>query len=428
MPPKSTVFFQNSWHPFCIENVGEDEGMNIHLSAVANTQPLPNYSGPDRASVQGNSTSPNERAKTAPSTKKEHEEVDHPFADIEGQYAGETVTRAEAEKIWNEDQSKDLFGQDGLTFGDLLDIINPLQHIPVISTIYRALTDDQIEPGSRLAGGALFGGGIGFASALFNAVLENDTGKDIGEHALAFVGIGGETDSSTQLASAVNSGRQVKPSGIPGQAASNLDSNSSNAEIPNRKQSYVGAPIVPVQSQRGRAFGGIMIPPNGKAAVIPGLKSLNSKEADSLLASRSAVPSRENPAKSQPRSQFSNTNSDKISTANLSDQLRTAMTQETKKSLLATTSISNRLVQEYGSKSKPTSRTSTNFHNSHKGFKPSFIDNEIFVNDHRRKFQKPSSLLAAGNFQNAGTEFPNIMLDALNKYENMVRNRQKERS
>ena len=31
------------------------------------------------------------------------------------------------------------FGEDGLTFGDILDVINPLQHIPVISTIYRNL-------------------------------------------------------------------------------------------------------------------------------------------------------------------------------------------------------------------------------------------------------------------------------------------------
>ena len=45
-----------------------------------------------------------------------------------------------------------LFGQDGFTFFDFLDIINPLQHIPVISTIYRSLTGDKIDPGSRIAG------------------------------------------------------------------------------------------------------------------------------------------------------------------------------------------------------------------------------------------------------------------------------------
>ena len=402
--------------------------MNTPLSAVANTHLFPNYSANDRASVQGNSPSSNEKAKNTPLTKREHEEVDHPFADIEGQYAGETVTRAEAEKIWDEDQSKDLFGQDGLTFGDLLDIINPLQHIPVISTIYRALTDDQIEPGSRLAGGALFGGGIGFASALFNAVLENATGQDIGEHALAFVGIGGESDSSTKLASAVASDNQRKPPGIPGQAASNPEIIPSNTEKPNRIPSYIGAPIVPVQSQRGKAFGGIMIPPNGEIPAVPGLRSLNSKAADALLAARSAVPSREIPAKNKPRSQISHTISEKTNSASLSDQLRTAMARETRKSLLATTSISDRLVQEYGSKSKPRSTPSIEFRSNHKELNPPLIDKKVFVNVHKHNFQKPSSLLAGGNFQNAATELPNIMLDALDKYEDMVRNQKKGRS
>ena len=38
------------------------------------------------------------------------------------------------------------FGPDGFTFLDMLDIINPLQHIPVVSTLYRAITGDTIEP------------------------------------------------------------------------------------------------------------------------------------------------------------------------------------------------------------------------------------------------------------------------------------------
>ena len=46
------------------------------------------------------------------------------------------------------------FGEDGFTFADFIDIINPLQHIPVVATIYRAMTGDDIDPGSRVAGGA----------------------------------------------------------------------------------------------------------------------------------------------------------------------------------------------------------------------------------------------------------------------------------
>jgi hypothetical protein len=95
----------------------------------------------------------------------------------------------------NQDVSEDsgqgdaLFGQDGLTFGDILDIINPLQHIPVVSTIYRAITGDEISPGARVAGGALYGGPIGFAVATANALVEAATGEDIGDTILtAFTG------------------------------------------------------------------------------------------------------------------------------------------------------------------------------------------------------------------------------------------------
>ena len=41
------------------------------------------------------------------------------------------------------------FGKDGFTFFDFLDVINPLQHIPVVSTLYRSLTGDEIDPASH---------------------------------------------------------------------------------------------------------------------------------------------------------------------------------------------------------------------------------------------------------------------------------------
>lgn len=80
-----------------------------------------------------------------------------------------------------------MFGEDGLTFWDLLDVINPLQHIPIVSTLYRAVTGDEIDPAARLAGGALFGGPVGLGAAVANVMLESATGKDAGEHVLAFV-------------------------------------------------------------------------------------------------------------------------------------------------------------------------------------------------------------------------------------------------
>jgi hypothetical protein len=79
------------------------------------------------------------------------------------------------------------FGNDGLTFWDFLDIVNPLQHIPVISTLYRSITGDEIDPGAKIAGGTLYGGPIGAISSLIDIAIDMSTGKDIGEHMLALV-------------------------------------------------------------------------------------------------------------------------------------------------------------------------------------------------------------------------------------------------
>ena len=72
--------------------------------------------------------------------------------------------------------------EKGLTFGDVLDIINPLQHIPVVSTIYRMVTGDEIGMGARLAGGALFGGPLGIAAAGIVAGLEEISGGTVEQH------------------------------------------------------------------------------------------------------------------------------------------------------------------------------------------------------------------------------------------------------
>ena len=58
-----------------------------------------------------------------------------------------------------------LFDGHPLTFGDALDLVNPLQHLPVVSTLYRKITGDVISPAMDLAGGALFGGPLGAALA-----------------------------------------------------------------------------------------------------------------------------------------------------------------------------------------------------------------------------------------------------------------------
>lgn len=111
----------------------------------------------------------------------------------------------QAEAVGNGEarEHRGMFGPGGFKFSDFLDIINPLQHIPIVSTIYRAITGDQIEAGSRMAGGALFGGPIGLAASVVSAMVNESTGKDPGEHAMAMLGIdlGDEEQPATAVAS-----------------------------------------------------------------------------------------------------------------------------------------------------------------------------------------------------------------------------------
>jgi len=76
------------------------------------------------------------------------------------------------------------------SFWDIVDAINPLQHIPVVSTIYRKLTGDEMGYASRIAGDTLYSGVFGslisgLASSVANVFMEAITGKDIGEHVMA---------------------------------------------------------------------------------------------------------------------------------------------------------------------------------------------------------------------------------------------------
>jgi hypothetical protein len=91
--------------------------------------------------------------------------------------------------------------KEGLTFGDFLDIINPLQHIPVVSTIYRMITGDEIGIGARLAGGALYGGPFGALAAGAVAIFEDASGKTVEQHVAALFDGGPDGDpAASQLA------------------------------------------------------------------------------------------------------------------------------------------------------------------------------------------------------------------------------------
>jgi len=74
-----------------------------------------------------------------------------------------------------------------LTFDDVLDIINPLQHLPVISTIYRELTGDKIKPAMQIMGDLGYGGPSGFVLSCLQVLFGQISGDDLGGHVMAFL-------------------------------------------------------------------------------------------------------------------------------------------------------------------------------------------------------------------------------------------------
>lgn len=85
----------------------------------------------------------------------------------------------------------------GPSFGEVLSCLNPLQYLPVIGTIYRAVTGDTIpaavrEVGSLVVSG-LTGGPIGVALAVGSDLAQRAIGFDqekFGRRVLASLGIG----------------------------------------------------------------------------------------------------------------------------------------------------------------------------------------------------------------------------------------------
>ncbi len=90
------------------------------------------------------------------------------------------------------EKSSGVWEKESFSFWDIIDAINPLQHIPIISTIYRKITGDEMGYASRIAGDTLYGGVLGsmvtsLVSAVANVFVDSNTGKDIGEHVMASV-------------------------------------------------------------------------------------------------------------------------------------------------------------------------------------------------------------------------------------------------
>jgi hypothetical protein len=91
-----------------------------------------------------------------------------------------------------------------MSFDDFIDMINPLEHIPAVSSIYRAVTNETINPVSRIVGDTLYGGILGLASAGIGAL------GAIGDEMIA-ANNDGDTTSKTVFASLFGDDKKSSP-------------------------------------------------------------------------------------------------------------------------------------------------------------------------------------------------------------------------
>lgn len=107
------------------------------------------------------------------------------------------------------DSDKQDGGEDELSFWDVLDVINPLQHIPIVNTVYRELTGDKIGSGAKLIGGGLFFGPIGLGFAALDVGVKEMTGASIDEHVVAMVK-GEDAGENARIAAAAESTQKAE--------------------------------------------------------------------------------------------------------------------------------------------------------------------------------------------------------------------------
>ncbi len=101
----------------------------------------------------------------------------------------------------NAESVKPVDGGD-FNLADIIDVINPLQNFPVIGSIYRYFSGDEISGTARVIGGAIYGGPLGLLLAASNAIYAQEhNDKDFGEVIIAEMRGENDDQKQTQIAS-----------------------------------------------------------------------------------------------------------------------------------------------------------------------------------------------------------------------------------
>ena len=134
--------------------------------------------------------------------------------------------------------TKEFFGENGPSFRDVLDAINPLNHIPIVSGLLEKATGHTPSIASKLAGGALFGP-IGFAASLVDVIFQQQTGKGAADSMIA--ALSSDRPATTQTANA------DKPS------TEQLAANESAGAAAPQQYASLDLPTTPTAGQRAAA-------------------------------------------------------------------------------------------------------------------------------------------------------------------------------
>jgi hypothetical protein len=85
-----------------------------------------------------------------------------------------------------------------VSFDDLVDTVNPLQHIPGVASIYREITGDEISGHAQVAGSTLYGGPIGMLSGAMQAAMTEESGETMVDMVAGAFSGNGSADTSGQ--------------------------------------------------------------------------------------------------------------------------------------------------------------------------------------------------------------------------------------
>jgi hypothetical protein len=117
-------------------------------------------------------------------------------------------------------------------FHHLLDVINPLQHLPVIGTIYRAITGEHLGAVERIAGDTLYGGLWGAVSSVADVAFEGVTGKSVEDTVIGWFKGGSSSRVASIAAPTITATPSLPSSDMPALPASAPTLASAAAETP----------------------------------------------------------------------------------------------------------------------------------------------------------------------------------------------------